>query len=59
MKRVLVQIHLWVGLILSPPFVLLGLTGSILVFDQDIARAMWLQKRGAHARAEADELENA
>ena len=30
------QIHLWSGLVLCVPFVLLGLTGSVLVFHEEI-----------------------
>ena len=36
-RRVLFQLHLWIGLILSVPLVLLGLTGSILVFEHELA----------------------
>ncbi|MGE3303258.1 MAG: PepSY-associated TM helix domain-containing protein [Hyphomonadaceae bacterium] len=40
MKRILFQIHLWIGLILAAPFLILGATGAILVFDQDVERAL-------------------
>jgi uncharacterized iron-regulated membrane protein len=30
------QIHLWAGLMLCIPFVLLGLTGSVLVFEDEL-----------------------
>lgn len=39
-KRVLFQIHLWIGLILALPFLILGITGAFLVFDQDIDKAL-------------------
>jgi uncharacterized iron-regulated membrane protein len=35
-RRIVGQIHLWAGLILCIPFVVLGLTGSILVFEDDL-----------------------
>lgn len=35
LRRVLFQVHLWIGLILSIPFAILGVTGSYLVYDQD------------------------
>lgn len=35
-RRVLFQIHLWIGLILGVLFVALGLTGSILVYHEEI-----------------------
>ena len=35
-RRALVQVHLWTGLVLCTPFVLLGLTGSILVFHHEL-----------------------
>jgi uncharacterized iron-regulated membrane protein len=34
-RRILLQVHLWVGLIFCIPFVILGVTGSYLVYDQD------------------------
>lgn len=40
LRKVLFQIHLWSGLILALPFLILGITGAILVFDQDIDRAL-------------------
>ncbi len=38
MRRLIGQIHLWAGLGLCLPFVLLGLTGSILVFEDELNR---------------------
>ncbi|HEX5327768.1 MAG TPA: PepSY domain-containing protein, partial [Acetobacteraceae bacterium] len=37
MRRVLRQVHLWIGLSLCIPMVVLGLTGSILVFHDELA----------------------
>jgi uncharacterized iron-regulated membrane protein len=34
-RRVLLQFHLWIGITFSIPFVILGVTGSYLVYDQD------------------------
>ncbi len=34
-RRVLLQLHLWIGIVLSIPFVILGITGAYLVYDQD------------------------
>ncbi len=39
-RRLIGQIHLWIGLTLCLPLVLLGLTGSILVFEDEL-RAMF------------------
>ena len=33
------QIHLWSGLALCAPFVILGLTGSVLVFEDELNEA--------------------
>jgi uncharacterized iron-regulated membrane protein len=38
-RRLIAQIHLWAGLVLCVPFVLVGLTGSILVFEDELNRA--------------------
>jgi uncharacterized iron-regulated membrane protein len=35
LRRWLLRIHLWIGITLCIPFALLGITGSILVYDQD------------------------
>ncbi|MEJ0022196.1 MAG: PepSY-associated TM helix domain-containing protein [Alphaproteobacteria bacterium] len=43
-RKILFQIHLWSGLILALPFLILGITGAFLVFDQDIDRALNAQK---------------
>ena len=40
MRKILFQIHLWMGLILSLPFLLLGVSGALLVFDQDVIGKM-------------------
>jgi uncharacterized iron-regulated membrane protein len=39
-RRILAFIHLWLGLILFIPLVVLGLTGSILVFGDELNLAM-------------------
>jgi uncharacterized iron-regulated membrane protein len=39
MRRLIGQIHLWTGLVCCVPFVLLGLTGSILVFEDELRAA--------------------
>ncbi len=36
MRKILFQIHLWTGLLLGAVFVLLGLSGSLLVYDHEI-----------------------
>ncbi len=36
LRKVLQQIHLWVGVIFCLPFVMLGITGSILVFEHEL-----------------------
>ncbi len=40
-RRVLFQVHMWAGLVLGIVLVLLGLSGSVLVYDEDIQH--WLQ----------------
>jgi uncharacterized iron-regulated membrane protein len=40
-RSVLALVHLWVGLVCCVPFVLLGVTGSILVYEKPIGD--WLQ----------------
>jgi uncharacterized iron-regulated membrane protein len=39
-RRVVRQLHLWIGLTLCLPLVVLGLTGSILVFREGLARLL-------------------
>src|SRR3954453_4401444 len=36
MRRIVAQLHLWIGLLLCLPLVLLGLTGSVLVFKHEL-----------------------
>ncbi|HWA22534.1 MAG TPA: PepSY-associated TM helix domain-containing protein [Caulobacterales bacterium] len=43
-RKILFQIHLWSGLVLALPFLVLGLTGALLVFDQDIDSALNAQR---------------
>jgi uncharacterized iron-regulated membrane protein len=38
-RRLIRQLHLWAGLALCVPFVMLGLTGSILVFEDELKGA--------------------
>src|SRR5688500_2738794 len=38
-RRLFAQLHLWIGLVLCLPLVLLGLTGSILVFEDELHEA--------------------
>jgi uncharacterized iron-regulated membrane protein len=35
-RKWLLRIHLWIGIAFAIPFALLGITGSILVYDQDV-----------------------
>jgi uncharacterized iron-regulated membrane protein len=46
-RRVLNWVHLWVGVILCIPFALLGLTGSVLVFQDELAAAIEPEYRRA------------
>jgi uncharacterized iron-regulated membrane protein len=48
-RRVLFQLHLWVGLILCLPLMLLGVTGSILVFEHELAELISPELRGKPA----------
>lgn len=36
LRKVLQQIHLWIGVVLCVPFVMLGITGSVLVFEHEL-----------------------
>ena len=36
-RRVLLQLHLWIGIAFSIPFAILGITGAYLVYDQDFS----------------------
>jgi len=38
-RRIIGQIHLWSGIALCTPFVILGLTGSVLVFEDELNKA--------------------
>jgi uncharacterized iron-regulated membrane protein len=57
-RRLIGQIHLWTGLVLCIPFVLLGLTGSILVFQDELNQAFGSAARhvapGGAARPTSD-----
>ena len=41
LRRALFQIHLWVGIALAVYAIVIGLSGSALVFRDEIERAMW------------------
>jgi uncharacterized iron-regulated membrane protein len=41
LRRALFQVHLWVGVALAVYAVVIGLTGSVLVFRDEMERAMW------------------
>ena len=49
LRRVLFQVHLWIGLILSIPFAILGITDSYLVYDQDFETVPAATAQGAFA----------
>ncbi len=51
MRRIVAQLHLWVGLLLCLPFVMLGLTGSILVFEHEL-EALFAPQRPPAAQGE-------
>src|SRR5262249_15294684 len=36
-RRVLLQLHLWIGIAFAIPFAILGITGAYLVYDQDFS----------------------
>jgi uncharacterized iron-regulated membrane protein len=40
MRRLLLTLHLWAGCILALLFVILGVTGSAMVFEEEIDRAL-------------------
>lgn len=44
-RRILLQVHLWIGLSLCIPMMALGLTGSILVFHNELAGLLHPQPR--------------
>jgi uncharacterized iron-regulated membrane protein len=47
-RKALQFLHLWLGLILCVPLVLLGLTGTILVFEKDLKPAQHAVATGSH-----------
>jgi uncharacterized iron-regulated membrane protein len=53
-RNALQTVHLWAGIILSLPFVLLGISGSILMLQPEVPR--WAQPH-ASARGEQQSLE--
>src|SRR5690348_3845135 len=58
LRRVLLQVHLWLGLTAAIFLALLGLTGSIMAFEGDIDRwlnpGLWYVSAGARALPEAE-----
>lgn len=57
-RRVVLAVHFWAGLVLGAWFVLLGLTGSALVFYLDIDRALNPHTRVEHAAAALPPVES-
>ncbi len=52
-RRIIGQIHLWVGITLCIPLVILGLTGSVLVFEDELNEAFGPAARYIPARGAA------
>jgi uncharacterized iron-regulated membrane protein len=52
LRRVLHTVHLWIGLVLGAPLVLIGITGSILVFEDEL-RALSDSQRATPGEAHA------
>jgi uncharacterized iron-regulated membrane protein len=50
-RRIIGQIHLWTGIVLFVPLVLLGLTGSLLVFEDELNKAFGPSHRAAGGAA--------
>ena len=50
-RRIIGQIHLWTGVVLFVPLVVLGVTGSILVFEDELNRAFGPSHRAAGGAA--------
>jgi uncharacterized iron-regulated membrane protein len=46
-RRIIAQLHLWIGLVLCLPLVMLGLTGSILVFEHELEAVFAPQRPAA------------
>jgi uncharacterized iron-regulated membrane protein len=44
LRRVWFQVHLWIGVILALPVIVLGLSGTALVFSQELGRALAPQR---------------
>ena len=51
-RRIIGQIHLWTGVVLFVPLVVLGLTGSLLVFEDELNNAFGPSHRGAGGAAQ-------
>lgn len=41
LRRVLLAVHLWIGVGLGIPLILIGLTGSILIFEEELNDFIW------------------
>jgi uncharacterized iron-regulated membrane protein len=58
MRSILLKIHLWLGLTAAFFLVILGLTGSVMAFEDDIVRwthpGLFYVKTGAHTLPEQD-----
>jgi uncharacterized iron-regulated membrane protein len=52
-RRIIGQIHLWTGVVLFMPFVFIGLTGSILVFEDELNKAFGPNHRAGDGAARA------
>ena len=50
-RRIIGQIHLWTGVVLFVPLVVLGLTGSLLVFEDELNNAFGPSHRAAGGTA--------
>jgi hypothetical protein len=40
MRRLLLTLHLWLGCVAALLFIILGVTGSVMVFEEEIDRAL-------------------
>ena len=47
-RRLLLRLHLWIGIAFSIPFVILGVTGAYLVYDQDFTAPPRATAAGEH-----------
>jgi uncharacterized iron-regulated membrane protein len=40
MRKLLLTLHLWLGCVAALLFIILGVTGSLMVFEEEIDRAL-------------------